>query len=208
MVEMLASLVIFSIIGVMAVPMAQTYRDRQTEVILKDRLSRIRQAIRSFARSEVPTKFDFDNPCAPPTGIPDIFADVDRDGVSGEDPAGDTSGNGVNDDDLDGNVDEDGGPYFPRTLAELVDRGYLGAPDLTDDLGKSVPAEDQFPRDPTHLELTVKNIKTWQALTVTRTLKFICPSSGLVREVQYTGIYDVRSTSAGLAVSGQPLNEF
>lgn len=215
MVEMLASLVIFSILAVMAVPMAQTYRDRQTEVILKDRLTRIRAALRSYAATELATQtWDAGTgkvvalalPCASAVG-----GDVDGDGAAGEDAAGDVDMDGFSDDDFDGNLDEDGAPNFPPSLEALVERGYLGSSGLTDDGGKGISADRQFPRDPTNLDPTVSNTKTWTPLYVTRKLRFRCPndkSTDALREVAVTGIYDVRSGSAGTSLSGVRYSDF
>ena len=204
MVEMLASLVIFSIIAVMAVPMAQSYRDRQTEVILKDRLSRIRAAIRSYAATELTT---LTSPCdagrAP--------GDLDGDGAGGEDGAGDVDMDGISDDDFDGNLDEDGPPLYPRTLEELVSKGYLGTSDLADDEGRSISSDQQFPRDPTNLDPTTPNTKTWVPLYMTRTFRFRCPgdkTADALRKVEYTGIYDFRSGSTGTSLAGIPYSNF
>ncbi|MBI4871990.1 MAG: type II secretion system protein [Candidatus Riflebacteria bacterium] len=207
MVEMLASLVIFSIIAVMAVPMAQTYRDRQTEVILRDRLARIRSAIESHAATETTS---LASPCAPGGGGTALPGDLDGDGVAGEDPAGDSDASGVSDDDLDGNLDEDGPPIYPPTLEALVEKGYLGAGDMKDDLGQPVTVDSQFPRDPTNLH-EPSNIKTWVPLYVVRTFRFRCPGEAPgtpLHEIRYRGIYDVRSTSDGIGLSGIPLRSF
>ncbi|MBI3893912.1 MAG: type II secretion system protein [Candidatus Wallbacteria bacterium] len=198
---MLASLVIFSIIAVMAVPMAQTYRDRQTEVILKDRLSRIRAAIKSYAASELTTIVSKCNPGG-------ILGDIDGDGVAGEDGAGDVDMDGFAHDDNDGNVDEDGPPIFPQTLEDLVTHGYLGSPSLVDDEGKTISAAQQFPRDPTNLDPTASNTETWLPLYVTRHFKYRCKLDGKTYEETWKGIYDVRSGSTGTSLAGVAYGDF
>ena len=202
MVEMLASLVIFSIVALMAVPMAETYRDRQTEVVLRDRLTRIRAAIRSYSASETTTLV---SPCG--STVP---GDLDGDGVAGEDGAGDLDGDGLCDDDLDGNVDEDGMPVYPPTLEALVEKGYLGTKSLTDDGGAAIPSSAQFPRDPTNL-YEPDNLLTWVPRYVSRTFRFRCrgdAANAPLRVITYTGIYDVRSSSKGVSLAGVPYSDF
>ncbi len=108
LIELMAATSILTLLAIMAVPYAQTAKDREQEVQLVDSLTRIRKAIQLYAWNED----DGDN---------------DGDGVSGEDPAGDPDGDGIFDDDRDGRVDEDGPPNYPQTLQALVDRGYLSA---------------------------------------------------------------------------------
>ena len=106
LIEMLAAVTILSMLALMGVPYAQSAKDRELEMALRDSLTRIRHAINSYAWNE-------DN------------VDEDGDGLFGEDPAGDPDGDGIHDDDRDGNVDEDGPPNYPETLQDLVDAGYL-----------------------------------------------------------------------------------
>jgi hypothetical protein len=104
----MAATSILTLLALMAVPYAQTAKDRELEVQLIDSLTRIREAIELFSWNE-------------------SNGDNDGDGASEEDPAGDPDGDGIFDDDRDGRVDEDGFPNYPNALQELVDRGYLSA---------------------------------------------------------------------------------
>lgn len=112
LIELLASAVILSILAVMGVPYAQTAKDRQVELQLKESLLKLRLALDSYAYNEYP--LDLRYPQSP-----------DGDLVRAEDPSGDPDGDGIADDDWDGQVDEDGAPYYPPTLNELVVKGYL-----------------------------------------------------------------------------------
>lgn len=112
LIELLASAVILSILAVMGVPYAQTAKDRQVELQLKESLLKLRTALDSYAYNEYPIDAEYP-----------LSADGDR--IRGEDPAGDPDGDGIADDDWDGQVDEDGAPYYPRNLDELVTKGYL-----------------------------------------------------------------------------------
>ena len=106
LVEMLAAVAILSMLALMGVPYAQSAKDRELEMNLRDTLTRLRWALNTYAWNE------------------DHY-DEDSDGVSGEDPAGDPDGDGVHDDDRDGSVDEDGAPNFPPALSDLETRGYV-----------------------------------------------------------------------------------
>ena len=106
LVEMLAAVTILSMLALMGVPYAQSSKDRELEMTLRDTLTRMRWAIQMFAWNE------------------DLI-DEDGDGISGEDPCGDPDGDGVNDDDRDGSIDEDGPPNYPAELKHLVTYGYL-----------------------------------------------------------------------------------
>jgi len=108
LVEMLAAVAILSMLALMGVPYAQTSKDRELEMALRDTLTRIRWAINTFAWNEY-----------------EILGDVDSDGIYGEDPAGDPDGDGIFDDDRDGRIDEDGPPIYPPELVDLVTYGYL-----------------------------------------------------------------------------------
>jgi len=124
LVEMLAAVTILSMLALMGVPYAQSSKDRELEMSLRDTLTRMRRAIHMFAWNE-------------------DHIDEDDDDLKGEDPVGDPDGDGVNDDDRDGSIDEDGPPNYPEQLKDLVTYGYLaGIP--RDPLNKnpaSVPAE-------------------------------------------------------------------
>ena len=137
LVEMLASVTILSMLALMGVPYAQSSKDRESEMSLRDTLTRMRWAIHSFAWNE-----DLD--------------DEDGDNIMGEDPAGDPDGDGICDDDRDGSVDEDGPPNYPVKLSELVVYGYIaGVPrDPMNRDPSSVPAE-------TWTTLTVTRTFTW-----------------------------------------------
>lgn len=106
LVEMLTATAILSLLALMAVPYAQTAKDREREVILKTSLSRLRMAIHRYSYSE-------------------SNGDDDGDGFSEEDASGDLDRDGFSDDDRDGLSDEDGPPNFPPTLDHLVSRGFL-----------------------------------------------------------------------------------
>ncbi len=108
LVELMAATAILTLLSVMAVPYAQTSKDREQEVQLIDSLTRIREAIELYAWNE-------------------SNGDEDNDGVFEEDPAGDPDGDGIFDDDRDGRVDEDGFPNYPPSLQALVDKGYLSS---------------------------------------------------------------------------------
>lgn len=108
LVELMAATAILSLLSIMAVPYAQTAKDREQEVQLLDSLTRIRNAIEMYSWNER-----------------DTTGDNDGDGIAEEDPAGDPDGDGVRDDDRDGRVDEDGPPNYPNALQDLVTRGYL-----------------------------------------------------------------------------------
>ena len=108
LVEMLASVTILSMLALMGVPYAQSSKDRELEMSLRDTLTRMRWAINMFAWNE------------------DTY-DEDNDGIAGEDPCGDPDGDGISDDDRDGSIDEDGPPNFPATLQHLVTYGYLAS---------------------------------------------------------------------------------
>lgn len=110
LVELMAATAILSLLSIMAVPYAQTAKDREQEVQLLDSLTRIRNAIELYSWNEE-----------------DATGDNDGDGIAEEDPAGDPDGDGIRDDDRDGRVDEDGPPNYPPTLNDLVTRGYLSA---------------------------------------------------------------------------------
>lgn len=112
LIELLASAVILSILAVMGVPYAQTAKDRQVELQLKESLLKLRLAIDAYAYNEYPLEAQYPR-------------SVDDDQIRGEDPIGDPDGDGIADDDWDGQVDEDGAPYYPRTLGDLVAKGYL-----------------------------------------------------------------------------------
>ena len=145
LVELLASAVILSILAVMGVPYAQTAKDRQVELQLKESLLKIRQAIDLYAYNEYPDK-------AYPKSI-------DNDSIRGEDPVGDADGDGIADDDWDGQVDEDGAPFFPPTLQDLVDKGYLPT----------------IPRDPLYPDPSSDPIGQWSVTTVTRHITVLNP---------------------------------
>lgn len=119
LIEMLAAVTILSMLALMGVPYAQSSKDRELEMSLRDTLTRLRFAINSYAWNEDAT-------------------DEDGDGIFGEDPAGDPDGDGLSDDDRDGNVDEDGAPTYPASLTDLVTAGYL-----------SVLPRDPLSTDPT-----------------------------------------------------------
>ncbi len=106
LVEMLAAVAILSMLALMGVPYAQSAKDRELEMALRDTLTRLRWALNTYAWNE------------------DLH-DQDGDGVAGEDPAGDPDGDGVHDDDRDGSVDEDGAPNYPQNLTDLETRGYV-----------------------------------------------------------------------------------
>jgi general secretion pathway protein G len=106
LVEMLASVTILSMLALMGVPYAQSSKDREMEMTLRDTLTQMRWAINAFAWNE------------------DLI-DEDNDGIFGEDPAGDPDGDGITDDDRDGSIDEDGPPNYPLQLKELVRYGYI-----------------------------------------------------------------------------------
>jgi prepilin-type N-terminal cleavage/methylation domain-containing protein len=112
LIELLASAVILSILSVMGVPYAQTAKDRQLEIDLKEALVKMRSAIELFAYNETSDEAAY--PKSP-----------DRDVIRGEDGAGDPDGDGIADDDWDGRVDEDGAPVYPVRLSDLVTRGYV-----------------------------------------------------------------------------------
>ena len=124
LVEMLASVTILSMLALMGVPYAQSSKDRELEMSLRDTLTRMRWAINSFAWNE-------------------DMNDEDSDGIMGEDPAGDPDGDGISDDDRDGSIDEDGPPNHPVLLSDLVTYGYLaGIPrDPMNRDPSSIPAE-------------------------------------------------------------------
>lgn len=124
LVEMLASVTILSMLALMGVPYAQSSKDRELEMTLRDTLTRMRWAINSFAWNE------------------DLY-DEDGDLIYGEDPAGDPDGDGITDDDRDGSIDEDGPPNYPLQLSELVRYGYIaGVPrDPMNRDPSSIPAE-------------------------------------------------------------------
>lgn len=106
LVEMLAAVTILSMLALMGVPYAQSAKDRELEMALRETLTRLRRALNDYAWNE------------------DTY-DEDSDGVRGEDPAGDPDGDGIHDDDRDGSVDEDGPPNWPANLSELAEKGYL-----------------------------------------------------------------------------------
>ena len=108
LIELMAATSILTLLALMAVPYAQTAKDRELEVQLVDSLTRIREAIELYSWNET-------------------NGDNDGDGASEEDPAGDPDGDGIFDDDRDGRIDEDGFPNYPSTLDQLVDAGYLSA---------------------------------------------------------------------------------
>jgi prepilin-type N-terminal cleavage/methylation domain-containing protein len=110
LVELMAATTVLSLLAIMAIPYAQTAKDREQEVQLLDSLTRIRAAIELYAWNEK-----------------DSVGDNDGDGVAEEDPAGDPDGDGIRDDDRDGRVDEDGPPNYPTLLQDLVTRGYLSS---------------------------------------------------------------------------------
>lgn len=124
LVEMLASITILSMLALMGVPYAQSSKDRELEMSLRDTLTNMRWAINSFAWNE-------------------DLKDEDGDFIYGEDPAGDPDGDGITDDDRDGSIDEDGPPNYPLQLSDLVTYGYIaGVP--RDPMNKnpaSIPAE-------------------------------------------------------------------
>lgn len=114
LIELLASAVILSILAVMGVPYAQTAKDRQVELELKESLLKMRLAMDAYAYNEYPVESQYPK-------------SVDQDTIRGEDPIGDPDGDGIADDDWDGQVDEDGAPFYPRNLEELVQKGYLAS---------------------------------------------------------------------------------
>jgi len=118
LVEMLAAAAILSMLALMGVPYAQSAKDRELEMALRDTLTRLRWAINTYAWNE-------------------DTVDEDGDGVFGEDPAGDPDGDGTHDDDRDGSIDEDGPPNYPASLVDLRIQGYLA----------TVP-RDPFDRNP------------------------------------------------------------
>ena len=174
LIELLASAVILSILAVMGVPYAQTAKDRQVELELKEDLLKLRLAIDSYAYNEYPLETQYPR-------------SVDNDLVRGEDPAGDPDGDGIADDDWDGNVDEDGAPFFPRTLDELVAKGYLPS----------------IPRDP--LSADPSSPATWTLTSEDRRLTFN-RADGTPTTVTVRGIVDVHSKSKGTGLTGTKFN--
>jgi len=172
LIELLATAVILSILSVMGAPYAQTVKDRQVEIELKIALLKIRTAIDSYAYNET-----YDATTHP--------QDLDQDGVRGEDGVGDPDGDGLSDDDWDGRVDEDGPPFLPAKLEDLVTRGYL----------------PHIPRDPLSEKPSEK--ATW-------TLKYLSRSFtvGDGKTVNLTGIVDISSTSRGIGLSGLPYSQW
>ena len=108
LIELLASAVILSILAVMGVPYAQTAKDRQVELELKEALLKVRLALDSYSYNEHPKG-----------------TSIDGDVIMGEDGCGDPDGDGIADDDWDGTIDEDGAPLFPQRLQDLTTKGYL-----------------------------------------------------------------------------------
>lgn len=125
LVEMLTATTILSLLALMAVPYAQTAKDREREVILKTALSRLRHAIHIFAYTE-------------------SNGDDDGDGLLEEDAIGDLDCDGFQDDDRDGLSDEDGPPNFPATLDLLVSKGYLSLVPLDPMQDPALPAASHW----------------------------------------------------------------
>lgn len=171
LVELLASAVILSTLAVMGVPYAQTAKDRQVEIELRLSLWKLRKALQDYAYNEYPMASAYP-------------ASIDADGVRGEDPAGDPDGDGIFDDDWDGQVDEDGAPLYPVRLEDLVTKGYLA----------------NIPRDP--LSEDPSQPATWTLEFVTRQFAQ-SPSSGTA-PVIWRGIVNVRSTNRGISLAGIP----
>lgn len=170
LIELLASAVILSILAVMGVPYAQTAKDRQVELQLKESLLKLRLAIDNYAYNEYPLELQYPR-------------SVDDDQIRAEDPAGDPDQDGIADDDWDGSVDEDGAPYYPRTLDELVVKGYL----------------PNIPRDPLSADPTAP--ATWTVTYVDRTLTHARPD-GTPETINVRGIIDVRTKSKGTGLTG------
>lgn len=170
LIELLASAVILSILAVMGVPYAQTAKDRQVELQLKESLLKIRFALDAYAYNEYPLETEYPR-------------SVDDDVVRGEDPLGDPDGDGICDDDWDGQVDEDGAPYYPRNLEELVTKGYLPG----------------IPRDP--LSADPSGPATWTAQFVDRRLSYQRPD-GTPATITVRGIVDVHTKSKGTGLTG------
>jgi prepilin-type N-terminal cleavage/methylation domain-containing protein len=168
LIELLASAVILSILAVMGVPYAQTAKDRQVELQLKESLLKLRLAIDSYAYNEYPEQF---------------ARSVDGDVIRGEDGVGDPDGDGIADDDGDGEVDEDGAPLFPKTLDELVTKGYL----------------PNIPRDP--LSSDPSSPATWTLQFVDRKFSFV-KADGTPDSVTVRGILDIHSRARGTGLTG------
>lgn len=173
LVELLASSVILSLLAVSAIPFAETQRSRRDEIELRDSLMKMRIAMHAYAYNELYSKAQH------PTSL-------DGDLVRGEDPLGDPDGDGMLDDDLDGLVDEDGAPYYPPTMDDLVAKKYLSS----------------VPRDPLSLVKTAP--VTWTVLSVTREHKVLDRASNppTVKVVTTKGLYDVRSKSKDESLQG------
>lgn len=182
LVELMAATAILSLLALMAVPYAQTAKDREQEVQLLDSLTRIRHAIEQYSWNER----DADTTYA-------MVGDNDGDGVAEEDPAGDPDGDGVYDDDRDGKVDEDGFPNYPLALTDLVVRGYLSS----------------VPPDPFEPNKTLPSDQHWQVFKLTRRAEWDDAVGGAdFTEPVVSGIFDVRSKSPGTALNGSRYNEW
>jgi prepilin-type N-terminal cleavage/methylation domain-containing protein len=131
LIELLASAVILSILAVMGVPYAQTAKDRQVELELKESLLKMRLAMDAYAYNEYPVETQYPK-------------SIDVDTIRGEDGIGDPDGDGIADDDWDGQVDEDGAPLYPKGLDDLVKKGYLAS----------------LPRDPLSVDRTATSTWT------------------------------------------------
>ncbi|MBI4864950.1 MAG: type II secretion system protein [Candidatus Riflebacteria bacterium] len=175
LVELLASAVILSILAVMGVPYAQTAKDRQVELELKESLLKIRSAIDAHAYGEV-----LDSATYPMS--------LDGDGVRGEDGVGDPDGDGIADDDWDGRIDEDGSPTLPKTLEDLVKKGYL----------------THIPRDPLADDPNLP--AAWTLKKVKRS--FAVRRANATQTIEQEGIIDVASTSKGISLAGSPYSSW
>lgn len=173
LVELLASSVILSLLAVSAIPFAETQRSRRDEIELRDSLMKMRVAIHAYSYNELYTREQHPS-------------SLDGDLVRGEDPLGDPDGDGILDDDLDGLVDEDGAPYFPPTMDDLVTRKYLSS----------------VPRDP--LSLVKTTPVTWTVLSVTREHRILDRATNppTTKVVTTRGLYDVRSKSKDESLQG------
>lgn len=179
LVELMAASTILTILALMAVPFAQTAKDREQEVQLRDSLNRIRRAIQLYAYHES-----------------DSGGDNDGDGLFEEDPAGDPDGDGIADDDRDGFVDEDGPPNYPPTLDDLVARGYLKAipPDPFKPLSAPAPGWEVL----TVTREAQKAVTQSDSSAITQT----------TITVLATGIYDIRSQSNATGLDGRPYSQW
>lgn len=181
LIELLASTVILSILAIMAVPYAQTAKDRQREIELKDGLQKIRRALDVAMVAETTAQ-----------GL-----DLDGDGAPGEDPLGDPDGDGIFDDDRDGRVDEDGPPTFPGSLQKLVTSGYLSA------LPRDPLSEDPFQpatwTGVTAARSVVVDPGTEHVIALPGSGSALCPTRPAC---SITGIIDVRTNSRSISLNG------